>query len=216
MRAFDRGDAEARERVARYGRQIERLSLDEARRVIGRENGNRTWSELSMILESRVRFAPDHEERFGPLLAAFESQRAGWGERGEARLDTGLRYGGARPLVILARRSPGHYSFSDEAGAVVAAGRPYGWLDVAREVVDADAMNINLRGVVSMGAVERRDTAWLHSIAARVADTSLAVYQALLELEAAEEPRRHSPPAGRAGTSGLTRGRSPRRRSRAG
>jgi hypothetical protein len=211
VRAFARGDGDAGERVARHGREIEPLTLDEARRVIAKEHGNRTWNELSIIVESRLRFAPDHEERFGALLAAFESARAAWGERGEARLDTGLRYGGARPLVIHARRSPGHYSFSDEAGAVDAAGRPRRWLDVAREVVDADAMNMNLRGVVSMGATDRRDTAWLHSIAARMADTSLAVYQALLELEAADEEPLRPSSGRRVRTSGPTRARTPRR-----
>ena len=183
LRTFERGEPEARARVRRQGAEPGRFALGNAQWVVARELGCRSWSELKTLVEGERRDAPAPGGRDAGLLAAFEAARATWGERGEARLDTGLRYGGTRPLVVAVRRRPGHYSFSDEGGAVEAAGRPRGWLEAARAVVDEQGLNMNLRGVVWMGAAEQRETAWLHSIASRVADTSLAVYEALLELD---------------------------------
>jgi hypothetical protein len=183
--AFTRGDEETIERVRRpEGRRAAgRFVLADAQWVIARELGYRSWVELKRLVESRRRDSSETGGRFAALAAAFEAARATWAERGEARLDSGLTYGGTRPVEVIARRRPGQYSFSDGAGGVDAAGRPHGWLEAARQVVQEHGMNMNLRGVVFMGAVERRDAAWLHSIAARVADASLAVYQALLDLD---------------------------------
>jgi hypothetical protein len=195
--AFARGDEEAIERVRRpEGRRApERFVLGDAQWVIASELGYRSWAELKRLVERRRREASGSGGHFAALAAAFEAARATWGERGDVRLDSGLSYGGTRPVEVLARRRPGQYSFSDGAGGVDAAGRPRGWLEAARRVVEEHGMNMNLRGVVFMSAVERRDAAWLHSIAARVADASLAVYQALLDLDeerparAARQPR---------------------------
>ncbi len=69
----------------------------------------------------------------------------------------------------------------DDAGAAVAAaGKPPGWLEVAREVVGEHWLNVNRAGVVFVGA--RHDRADLLELAHRVSDTAAHVYEALLEL----------------------------------
>jgi hypothetical protein len=80
-------------------------------------------------------------------------------------------------------RRPGWYSFSDDARAVAAAGRPSGWLPVAQRVVGELDLNVNRRGVVFVASPDWRYDEWLHSLIERVADASLAVYEALLELD---------------------------------
>jgi hypothetical protein len=101
-------------------------------------------------------------------------------DRVESRLDSGLAYGdGGPPVEVLVRRRPGRYLVSDDGRAVELAGRR----EVAEDVVAAHSLNLNRRGVVSAPAVPRHGAAWLDSLAARVADASLALYEALLELD---------------------------------
>jgi hypothetical protein len=73
--------------------------------------------------------------------------------------------------------------FSDEARAVDAAGRPRGWLTVAQQVVRELDLNVNRRGVVFVSSPLSRPLAWRRSLERRVADASIAVYEALLELD---------------------------------
>jgi hypothetical protein len=106
------------------------------------------------------------------------------GDRVEIRRDSGLTYGdGGAPVEVLVRRRPGRYLVSDDGRAVELAGRPAGWREVAAAVVAARGLNVNRRGVVSVPAVPRQGAAWLESLAARVADASLTLYEALLELD---------------------------------
>jgi hypothetical protein len=105
-------------------------------------------------------------------------------DRGERRLDPGLTYGdGGPPVEVLVRTRPRQRLVSDEGRAVELAGRPPGWLEVAQAVVREHGLNLNRRGVVSVPAVSSRPAAWIDSLAARVADASLALYEALLELD---------------------------------
>jgi hypothetical protein len=79
------------------------------------------------------------------------------------------------------RRRGHRYVIDDDGAAVAKAGRPPGWLEVARRVADAYALNVNRRGVVFVSAVEGGvDRDWL---VRRVAECSAAVYQELLELD---------------------------------
>jgi hypothetical protein len=104
--------------------------------------------------------------------------------RVESWLDAGSTYGDRGPAVeVLVRRRPGRYLVSDDGRAVGLAGRPAGWREVADAVVAGHGLNLNRRGVVSVPAVPRHGAAWLDSLAARVADASLALYEALLELD---------------------------------
>jgi hypothetical protein len=119
------------------------------------------------------------EARLQELRAALAAARADWGDRGEVVLATGLAYGDGGPVLVAIRKRLHRYDIDDRGEGVRRAGRPDGWLDVVREVVADDALNVNRRGVVFVPAVEGRDLA---SLALRVAYRSLAVHEALLEL----------------------------------
>jgi hypothetical protein len=110
---------------------------------------------------------------------ALETAAATWGDTGAIRLPSGLEYRDGEPVVIEIRKRGHRYDLSDEGAAVRKAGAR-GWLPVAESVVAADGFNVNRRGVVFVPAVEGRDLAGL---AARLAETSLALYQELLDLE---------------------------------
>jgi hypothetical protein len=102
---------------------------------------------------------------------------ARWGDTGAIRLDSGLVYRDGEPVVIVVRKRGHRYDLSDEGAAVQKAG-VRGWLPVAEAVVAEEGFNVNRRGVVFVPAVEGRDIA---ALAARLAETSLAVYQELLD-----------------------------------
>jgi len=84
---------------------------------------------------------------------------------------------------VLVRRREGWLHFSDDGYAVAFAGRPSGWLPVAQRVVGELALNVNRRGVVFVSSPDSRPRGRLDELEARVADASLAVYEALLELD---------------------------------
>jgi hypothetical protein len=117
------------------------------------------------------------------MAALFEAESAGWGERGEALLDSGLTYGGERPVVVLARKREGRYLFSDQGAAIEAAGRPGGWRDVAERVAGEYIVNVSRHGVVSLPATSRQERAWNSSLPGRIAEASHAFYAELLELD---------------------------------
>jgi hypothetical protein len=116
------------------------------------------------------------------LGVAFEAAWAEWGERGEAVLDSGLRYGGAGPVLVKVVKRPGRYLLTDEGAAVEAARRPPGWREVAERVVEEHVVNVSRNGVVFLPAVERK-LAWLSALPERIAEASLALYEELLELD---------------------------------
>jgi hypothetical protein len=101
-------------------------------------------------------------------------------ERDEVVLETGLSYVDGEPVLVRLRKRGRRYELRDDARAVELAGRPAGWRERAAAVVDEHDLNLNRTGVVFVHAVEGGvDRGWLGR---RVAETSLAVYDALLEL----------------------------------
>jgi hypothetical protein len=117
-------------------------------------------------------------DRLAAIRSSLDLARAGWGERGEIRLDSGLSFDGRRSVEVNVRKRGRRYDIGDEGSAVSAAGTPPGWLEPAERIVAEVGLNVNRRGVVFVSAVEGRDLA---SLLMRVAETSLAVYSALLE-----------------------------------
>jgi hypothetical protein len=124
----------------------------------------------------------------GDIALAFETAWATWGERGEVVLDSGLSYGGERPVLVVASRREGRYSFSDQGAALEAAGHPAGWRVPAARIAEEHTVNVSRNGIVSLPAASRRELAWpwLSSLPGRVAEASAALYAALLELD--DEP----------------------------
>lgn len=102
-------------------------------------------------------------------------------DRDEVILDTGLVYTEGEPVLVAIRRRGRRYDLRDDGRALELAGRPEGWREAAAAAVDAFDLNLTRGGVVFVPAVEGGvDRDWL---ARRVAGASLAVYDAVLELE---------------------------------
>jgi hypothetical protein len=92
----------------------------------------------------------------------------------------GPAYVPGEPVRVRIRHRDHRYDIDDRGEAVRRAGRPPGWLAAARAAVKRDALNVNRAGVVFVQAVEGRD---IDGLARRIAATSAAVYDALLELD---------------------------------
>ena len=99
----------------------------------------------------------------------------------ETTVETGLEYTEGEPVRVRVRQRGRRYDLLDDGRPVELAGHPGGWRERAAAVVEADDLNVNRAGVVFVPAVEGGiDRDWL---ARRVAETSIALYDALLELE---------------------------------
>ena len=102
-------------------------------------------------------------------------------ERDELVLESGDTYRAGESVRVRVRRRDHRYTVDDDGGAARLAGGPPGWLAEAERVVDDFALNVNRRGTVFVPAVEGgMDLALL---AGRVAECSLALYGALLDLD---------------------------------
>jgi hypothetical protein len=153
VRAFRAGEREAVERAeAVLGeRARERFQLSDAQHVVAREQGNRSWPEL-------VRAE----------------------EREETVVEAGVAYGDGEPVRVRVRRRGDRFTIADEGRAVEKAGKPAGWLDLARRIAeDQYWLNVNRQGVVFVPAV-RVAPPWL---VGRVAECSAALYDRLLDLD---------------------------------
>ena len=171
-------DAAARARAMLGALAPRPVKLSDAQLVIAREHGRPSWPAFRRAVAAAAAAPPG-----APLASptdALATARAGWGDRGEVVLDTGRRYAHDRPVRVLIRKRGRRYDLDDRGEAVRLAGAPAGWLTAAQRAVETECLNINRRGVVFVPAVEGRD---LTRLALRVADASVAVYAALLELD---------------------------------
>jgi hypothetical protein len=103
-----------------------------------------------------------------------------WGERGTQTVDAGLEYLAGEPVRVLVRKRGIRFDLGDEGGAVRIAGRPRGWRPVAERLVAEDGLNIARDGRVFVHVTQGRD---LDALAALVAETSLRLCDALLDLQ---------------------------------
>jgi hypothetical protein len=105
-------------------------------------------------------------------------------ERGELVLDRGLAYDGITPVRIRVTKREGRFEFSDEGGAVVAAGVDRTQVRFPDSIATGEySANVSRHGVVSLPGFARSGDQWLARLPGLVADGSLALYEALLELE---------------------------------
>jgi hypothetical protein len=102
------------------------------------------------------------------------------GQGDEVVVDSGRRYTEGRPVEVRIRKRQYRYDIDDDGAAVRLAGKPPGWLPVAERVVEEFSLNVNRRGVVFVGTVYAD---WVEPLASRIGEASLAVYEALLELD---------------------------------
>ncbi len=172
VRAHRAGDTAARARAAVVlgPRAREQFQLADALYVIAREHGRRSWPAFKQAVE----------EMRGEGLSALP-------DGGEVLVSTGLAYAGEEPVLVLVRRRGHRIDLGDRGAAVERAGRPAGWLAAAEEVVARHDVNVNRRGVVFVPVFVGRN---LERLVRQVAEASLAVHVALLELE--EGGRRQS------------------------
>ena len=114
--------------------------------------------------------------------ATNEALQAFGGGDGEAVLEVpGVDYIPGAPVRVRVRRRGIRYDLDDLGGAVTGAGRAPGWRDVAEDVVEEASLNLAPRtGAVFVPVVEGRDIA---ELVVRVADTSLGVHRAVLDLD---------------------------------
>jgi hypothetical protein len=89
-----------------------------------------------------------------------------------------LEYRDGEPVDVRVRRREQWVELDDDGRAVELAGRPPGWLELAEQVVAQEGMNVNRAGRVFVRVHEGRDLADLER---RLAESSLAVYDALLD-----------------------------------
>jgi hypothetical protein len=106
-------------------------------------------------------------------------------ERGEIVLETGLTYDGIAPLRVHVRKREGRYEFSDDGAAVEAAGVRPSQLQFDDRIDLGDyEVNVSRKGVVSLPGFTTSSDAWLAKLPGLVAEGSLLLYEALLELDA--------------------------------
>jgi hypothetical protein len=114
------------------------------------------------------------------MTESLNDRAAAIGERGATSADSGLSYVPDEPVTVLVRKRINRYEVSDDGRAIALAGRPPGWRAAAQRVVDDAELNLARDGRVFVPAVAGRD---LDALAARVAEVSANVYDAVLDLE---------------------------------
>ena len=89
-----------------------------------------------------------------------------------------MNYREGEPVRVRERRREHGVELGDEGRAVELAGKPVGWLTVAERVVAGEGIKVNRAGRVFVRMHERRD---IEDLRRRLAESSLAVYEALLD-----------------------------------
>ena len=111
--------------------------------------------------------------------------------RSQLVLDTGLTYDGGTSVRVCATKREGRFEFSDEGGAVSAAGVDGEQIRFPESIAVGEcSANVSRHGVVSLPGFARSSDQWLSKLPALVAECSLALYEALLELEELKQRRR--------------------------
>jgi pimeloyl-ACP methyl ester carboxylesterase len=105
-------------------------------------------------------------------------------QRGEVVLDTGLTYDGITPVRVRATKREGRLEFLDEGGAVAAARVDRTELRFPESVdIGRHTANVSRQGVVFLPGFASSSDRWLAKLPELVAEASLALYGALLELD---------------------------------
>jgi hypothetical protein len=104
--------------------------------------------------------------------------------RAKLVLGTGLTYDGITPVRIHATKREGRFEFSDDGGAVAAAGVEGKPLTFPDSIAMGEyAVNVNRQGVVSLPGFAHSSDQWLAKLPELVAEGSLVLYEGLLELD---------------------------------
>jgi hypothetical protein len=105
-------------------------------------------------------------------------------QRGEVVLETGLTYDGITPVCVRATKREGRFEFSDGGGAVEAAGLDGQEMTFPASIAVGEySVNVSRHGTVWLPAFARSSDEWLEKLPELVAEASLALYAAVLELQ---------------------------------
>ena len=142
-------------------------------------------------------------------------------QRGEVVLDTGLTYDGIRPVTVRVTKREGRWNFTDDGGAVAAAGTDGKGLTLPGSIELGDySVNVSRAGEVSLPGFPRSSDEWLNKLPEVVAEGSLALYSALLDggvaVICARRPRSSGAAPGRVVACSLRSDGSERREPRPG
>jgi hypothetical protein len=103
--------------------------------------------------------------------------------RGEIVLETGTTYDGVTPVRIRAAKRDRLYEFSGGRGAVAAGDVDPKQLALPGSIATGRySVNVSRHGMVSLPGFARSSDEWLAKLPELVANGSLALYEALLEL----------------------------------
>ena len=157
VRAHSAGDAAAHTRAETVvgTRAQARFLLSDALHVVAVEHGYRSWPELTR--------------------AAVDEERV------DETIDSGLEYLPRRPVLVRVTRRGRRYLITDDGAAVKLAGRPAGWRDAAERAVGPGGLNLARGGAVFVPAVAGGQP--VEQLVERIAATSLAVYEEILDLD---------------------------------
>jgi len=104
-------------------------------------------------------------------------------ERGELVLDPGLSYDGIEPVLVDVTKRDGRLEFSDSGRAVAAAGVDPARLSFDDHIAMGEcSVNVSRKGVVFLPGFTIQSDEWLAKLAELVADGSILLYEALLEV----------------------------------
>jgi hypothetical protein len=97
---------------------------------------------------------------------------------------TGLTYDGITPVRVRVTERDGRFEFSDDGGAVAAAGVDAEALVFPDQIpLGRYSVNVSSRGIVSVPGYARSSDDWLAKLPALVVEGSVVLYEALLELD---------------------------------
>jgi hypothetical protein len=114
------------------------------------------------------------------MSQSLQERAAGWGERGAETVEGDLEYLPGEPVRVVVRKRSIRYDISDDGRAIALAGKPRGWRPVAERLCAEEGMNLARDGRVWVLVTQGRD---LDALAARIAELSAEVYDAVLDLE---------------------------------
>jgi hypothetical protein len=133
--------------------------------VIAVELGYRSWPDLTRAVEQA--------EPQGSVAPCGQV-------RSETVIDTGLEYRPGDPVRVRVVRREHRISVTDDGAAIEKAGRPARWREAADRVDEELDVNISQGGVISLPVV--RVGPCEQKIVRRIGESSLGLYQELLEL----------------------------------
>jgi hypothetical protein len=114
------------------------------------------------------------------MSQSLKERAAGWGEHGAETVESDLAYVPGEPVTVIVRKRTIRYDIGDDGRAIALAGKPPGWRQVAERLCAEQGMNLARDGRVWVAVTQGRD---LDELAARIAELSAEVYDALLDLQ---------------------------------